>query len=214
MFVVGSPAWYLGHLPEIRHRLWDSAAISAGVLPLTEATAGACTSGRPGPSINSGVAIRGESHTKIKSNPWSKISSKGGHRRLCVWWARPACSIWAPNYRGSQAAETRLSAQGPNCRPSHQLPHSSGQKCRLPWAPTSFPTPVGPGSAFLVRTHCRCRLRGGPAPCPPRGPQDLQVPFSVLSEGKRCLQYIFGKNIHLLTLRWTSAISFQCLPPK
>lgn len=45
MFVVGSPAWYLGHLPEIRHRLWDSAAISAGVLlPLTEATAWACTS--------------------------------------------------------------------------------------------------------------------------------------------------------------------------
>lgn len=26
MFVVGSPAWYLGHLPEVRHRLWDSAA--------------------------------------------------------------------------------------------------------------------------------------------------------------------------------------------
>lgn len=30
VFVVASPAWYLGHLPEIRPCLWDSAAISAG----------------------------------------------------------------------------------------------------------------------------------------------------------------------------------------
>lgn len=43
ILVVCSPAWYLEHLPEIRHRLWDSAAISAGLLlPLTEATAQAC----------------------------------------------------------------------------------------------------------------------------------------------------------------------------